>query len=118
MNEIFELLLAMPWILYALAVSLVVMLGILLWVCWPRKGPNRDFYDGWVSMIDRSIRQIRKDYKWNNRRAAYIQLFSELYVSLQQQTGSLEKDFPTMTRAERSVWVYLITRQRDIFYFY
>ena len=116
MFEFLGALMHMPkefWIIMGTVVALL----ILVWVwSWPRRGPSTDWYNAWTKRIDGEIRFVRKHFKGADRKSAYITAFAIMQADLEHDTGGL--NLATLTVAQKSIWAYLITRNRDVMYFY
>lgn len=118
MRELYEAALLMPMRFWVLMGTVVVL---VIWCLWfANRRPNNlsaQFYDHWIKRINRELRECRAVPRVDNgRKRAYERTFSKLYQELSDATGS-PANFNHMPTAERSVWIHLLTRIRDVQYF-
>lgn len=116
MFEFLGALVHMPKSFWIIMGVVVVLMVIAAYWQWPRRGPSTDWYNKWTKRIDSEIRFIRKHFKGADRRQAYITAFAIMQADLEDETGGL--NLATLTVAQKSIWAYLITRNRDVMYFY
>lgn len=101
------------YILFSL-IAVLLTWGVYLQLSMSRT-VSYQWYDHWVKKIDGHIRDVRKQHKRRDREDAYRDAFAKLWAELEVEVGD---DFNFMNTAQRSVWIHLATRQRDIMRFY
>lgn len=116
MFEFMGALMHMPtefWIIMGIVVILLLLVAV--WTI-PLRSSSTDWYDAWTKRIDREIRHVRKNFKRHERKSAYVTAFAIMQADLEHDTGGM--NLATLTIAQKSIWIYLITRNRDVMYFY
>lgn len=112
-----DIFLEMPWKFYALMGTVIVL---VIWAIWfSSKRPtdfNHLFYDHWMKRINDDFRGVRRRYKRADRAEAYKATYYRIYHDLAEVTGGPEY-FALLPTAQRSVWIHLFTRTRDVLYF-
>ena len=117
MHPLLEIFLQMPWKFYAIMGTVILLVIWALWTCNKRPTDfNHLFYDRWMKRINTELRDVRRRYKRADRSDAYKATFDRIYKDLCAETGG-PANFNFLHTAQRSVWIHLFTRIRDVLYF-
>lgn len=112
-----EIFMQMPWTFFALMGTVILLVIWAIWTSTKRpKDFNHLFYDRWMKRINDDLRDVRRRYKRSDRNEAYKATYSRLYRDLTNEIGT-PSNFDELPTAQRSIWIYLFTRTRDILYF-
>ena len=107
----------MPWTFWVLMGGVVILVSCALWVSTKRPTDfNQQFYDRWMKRINADLRDVRRRYKRADRAEAYKATFTRMYADLEAETGPPE-NYHSLPTAQRSVWIHMLTRIRDVLYF-
>lgn len=113
MFELMGAIMHLPIGVHVLMVAVIVMVIGVGWFSYPGRDPHYAWFAGWRYQIDAELRQVRKHHKRADREEAYRQVFNSLITRLQQETTQ-GRTFSDLTTMERTAWIYLMTRMRDV----
>lgn len=120
MQELYKAALLMPWSFWAIMGSMVLIAGWAFWHCTrPSKRIDHQFYDYWIKKINSELKRCRRVPNRNGgREKEYRRTFAWLQFELEEQMGHGPNDFNHMSTSERGIWIHLMTRWRDVLFFY
>lgn len=115
-QTLFQIILDLPWIVHALLAASIVglVIGLRSMHCG-RKSIQVQWYDRWEKRVNQDIRDVRKKYPRKERKFHYEYMFSKLWVELKAELGD---NYCQLTTGQRSIWIMLATRHRDVMYFH
>lgn len=116
MNELLAILMEMPsrfwWVM--IPTVLISLVSVIYIIRDTRVSTEeRVFYTSWCRTIDHDIAMVRKLPR-AERANHYRQTFMQLHRELATITGDGPVAFSLMTTEQRSVWIYLLKRQRAL----
>lgn len=96
------------------------LFGMVLWLIiityHDRKDPRFYWYRRNIKNIDDAFTQVRRAHKCREARGkAYVEMYHKLSRELHYEIGANYVDYTT---GQRSVVIHLLTRYRDVMYFY
>lgn len=107
----------MPWQFWAVMGTALILSGWVVRVVTKRPADfDQLFYDRWMKRIDGDLRDVRRRYNHADRNEAYKIAFERLYRDLSLEIGP-PSNFDSLPTAQRSVWINLFIRIRDVLYF-
>lgn len=109
--------LAFPTSLHIVFTGLIAIWFLLMYIAYSQaRSPTNSWYNINIKHINAAFAKVRREFKSEEaRRLAYISTYRELSDKLNYEIGT---DYTDYTTTQRSVMIYLLTRYRDVMYFY